>query len=117
MSSSHVEVLHTRSAFSTDGAIIAVEGEIDVETMTMLAGQCSQMALEGPLRVTVDLSRLRVLAPEEITSILRGVQRLRAAGADLVIRYPEPTEAQLSELRSSIRAVAAGPDRRSLPSA
>lgn len=100
MGDSRVEVLRSRSARKNEGAIIAVEGDLDIGTMALLDDRLSEG--DGSTRVTIDLSHLGQLDEEAITSILRGVHTLRAAGADLVVRYPSPTPRQFAALRSSI---------------
>jgi len=106
ISESPVSVLLARIALGKDGAIIEVGGELDRTSASFLDGKFADVArtvLIGPIRVTLDLSRLEHVDAAGIYSILQGMEKLRGAGAELVIHYPSPMALQLSEMCSLLQ--------------
>lgn len=108
MSEARIEMPQDRSALSGEGAIVAVEGEFDLAASARLAGtfdDVARIAVEGPSRVTLDISRLRSIDSAGIASLLQGIQKLHAAGADLVVHYPSPMVLQLLEICNFMQIV------------
>lgn len=79
------------AAFRHDGpdggrAVIALAGELDVNTASQVTDEVSQLLAGGELTaVTIDVSRLTFVDSTGLRAILAGRENLQAAGATLAL--------------------------------
>lgn len=98
-------ILATSSTMLGQRTIIALEGDVDLESTMGLDDEFAEAAYAGAQPVTLDMSRLRLIDAAAISSVLRGMNTVRAAGADLDVRYPSPMALQLFELSNLLQIV------------
>ena len=94
-------ILTSNSTLFDQRTLISLVGAIDVELTARLDREFAEAAWVGVPQVTGDMSHLQLIDEEAIYSVLRGIETLRASGADLDIRYPSPMALQLFEMCAS----------------
>lgn len=67
------------------GALVALSGEIDMSTVEELDGRLRTVLDAGPERVVLDLTAVTFLDSSGLRLVLRLDERLRKAGASLVV--------------------------------
>jgi anti-anti-sigma regulatory factor len=107
-----MEISETASTIPTsyptsDGqrTVIALVGAIDLESTDRLDSEFADATWMGTGQVTLDMSQLQLIDAPAISAVLRGIGRLRAAGATLEIRYPSPMALQLFEMCAPLQLV------------
>jgi anti-sigma B factor antagonist len=78
-----------------DEIVLAFSGEADVATAPLLAHALRQAAENGHARVAVDLADLEFIDTHCLSIIFGTHDKLRARGADLVLRSPQPSVRRL----------------------
>lgn len=94
-------ILTSNSTLFSQHALISLAGAVDVESTARLDREFAEAAWVGASEVTLDMSDLQLIDEEAISSVLRGIETLRASGVDLDIRYPSPMALQLFEMCAS----------------
>ena len=84
---------------------ITVEGVLDHEATSRCDADFARAMHKDTYRVALDLPRPQLTDAATISSILRGVDALRASSTDLEICYPPPMALQIFELCSLIGTV------------
>jgi anti-anti-sigma factor len=82
---------------SSQGTLIVLEGAIDLESAARLDAEFAQAAFAGARPITLDASGLEGIDAVAISSVLRGMRTLLAAGVELDVRYPSPMAPDLFE--------------------
>jgi anti-anti-sigma regulatory factor len=98
-------ILASNSTLLGRPMLIELAGAVDLESTAGLDAQFAAAAYAGARRVTLEMSGLRLIDEAAISSVLRGIETLRAAGTDLEVRYPSPMALQLFEMCSSLQIV------------
>lgn len=98
-------VLGTSPTLLGERMVIALEGAVDLESTSRLDSLFAVAANEDTRYVTLDMSELQLIDVAAISSVLRGIDTLRSAGAELEVRYPSPMAQQLFEMSSMSQVV------------
>jgi hypothetical protein len=112
-------ILATNSTPLGQRTLIEIDRAVDFEPTARLDAQSAETARAGAHEIMLDMSGQQVIDEAAIPGVLRGMDTLCAAGADLDVWYPSPMALQLVERCCSLRIVgiefARGPQR--LPNA
>jgi anti-anti-sigma factor len=82
----------------TGEIILAFSGDADVSTAPLLAHALTQATDHGHARVTIDLTGLEFIDTHCLSLIFGAHERIRDAGAALVLRAPRPPVRRLLEI-------------------
>ena len=88
----------SNSTLDSPRTVILLVGAVDLESTECLDREFAQATWIGTGQVTLDMSQLQLIDEPAVSSVLRGITTLRAAGAALEIRYPSPMALQLFEM-------------------
>ena len=83
--------LRVNGRAGTDEIVLAFSGEADVSTAPLLAHALSKACSYGHERIAVDLAGLEFIDTHCLAIIFGTRDTLRARGADLVLRAPQPS--------------------------
>jgi anti-anti-sigma regulatory factor len=86
-----------------EGVLILLAGALDLESTDRLEREFAEATWIGTGQVTLDMSGLQLIDAAAVSSVLRGIAKLRAAGVALDIRYPSPMALQLFEMCTSLQ--------------
>ena len=81
-----------------DEIVLVFSGEADVAAAPLLTHALTQASVHAPERVAVDLSGLEFIDTHCLDIILGTQDKLRARGADLVLRSPQPSVLRMLQL-------------------
>jgi anti-anti-sigma factor len=81
-----------------EGALVMVEGEIDITTADQLAGELERARAAGSGDVTVDLAGVSFLDSTGIAVLVKAFQALEPAGRRLIVRNPRPAAQKTLEI-------------------
>lgn len=81
-----------------DEIVLVFSGEADVAAGPLLAHALTQASVHAPSRVAVDLSGLEFIDTHCLSIIFGTQDKLRARGADLVLRSPQPSVRRLLDI-------------------
>jgi anti-anti-sigma regulatory factor len=90
--------LPSDSPSDAERTVILLAGVVDLESAERLDREFAEAKRIGIGHVLLDMSELHLIDEVAISSVLRGIDTFRAAGATLEIRYPSPMARQLFEM-------------------
>jgi len=85
--------------------LISLVGAVDLESIDRLDREFAEATWIGTGQVILDMSELRLIDEPAISSVLRGIDTLRAAATALEIRYPSPMALQLFEMCTQLEVL------------
>jgi anti-anti-sigma regulatory factor len=80
--------------------VICLAGAVDLESTPRLDRQFAEAARFPAEPIILDMSELRRIDEAAVSSVLLGLDKLRALGAQIEVHYPSPMALQLFELCS-----------------
>jgi anti-anti-sigma factor len=93
------------ASFMEGQVILALEGEVDVQTAPEFGAFFETMIDRGHGSVVLDLARLRFMDASGLAVIARGADRLEATGGTLTIRTPAAMIAHMLQITGFARLV------------
>src|SRR3954469_11018723 len=91
----------TRAAAPDGVVLLRLEGELDMAGAPAIRGGIDAARAEGPAPVILDFAEVTFVDSAALREMLEGDERLRAAGAELILGAPPPVGARLLELTST----------------
>ncbi len=81
-----------------DAATVRIEGEIEFATAPRLRTALLELAQHGASPVVVDLAAVSFVDSAGISLLIQAKKRFAAAGAELVLRAPQPAVRRVLEI-------------------
>ncbi len=79
-------------------AVVALHGEVDMETADEIAGVVRTALDAGYTRLALDLSQVTFMDSQGLNALIGGRNEVLAAGGSLVSRDPSPAVCRVLEL-------------------
>ncbi|GFH37504.1 STAS domain-containing protein [Streptomyces pacificus] len=79
-------------------AVVTIQGELDVDTATLLHHHLANQALHGRRHLVLDLSAVGFMDSSGLNVLIRATREARALGGDLHLAAPAPQVARLFDL-------------------
>ena len=102
--------LHPHLRTADDAALIALEGQVDDETIEALQGRIATALAGGSARIVVDLSEVTWLSLPRLSRLCRALRRAARAGATVAVGGGPPYARRTIGL-CAIEGVELSPDR------
>ncbi|MGW0469173.1 STAS domain-containing protein [Streptomyces sp. NPDC003027] len=82
----------------TDTAVLAVGGELDIDTATLLHHHLANQFVHGRRHLVLDLSRLAFMDSSGLNVLIRAARDARESGGDLHLVAPTPAVRRILEI-------------------